>query len=269
MGKEFVEQEDKCISYSPSTVCLCLAQYVKDYIKEDEQQKSSINKVIRDAVLVDVINYLADISYADFVLYTVELYDDKKYDEEHNETIDGNSLLTVVANQYACYANQGICQSVLKNGFRNDCSEKFDDEIGITILLAFINYLAKRNEFDIRFTKEALYKRFQNIDRRVNMIRFKLFLKNTEKYTKLLLSGKSSHNIYEEIAKNGVLDHISTRGIYYDINGDKMYMHDKQLLDNELYALGYAFSKLKSEGAITGNPEDKIVRAKIKEMKKR
>ena len=60
MGKEFVEyqSENGRIPYSASTLCFCLTQYAKDYISDERKLTSKIDSKVRDAVIVDAINFL-------------------------------------------------------------------------------------------------------------------------------------------------------------------------------------------------------------------
>lgn len=160
MGKEFVEytSENGRVPYSASQICVCLTQYAKDYILENCKSISDIDKKVRDAVLVDAINYLGFKGGCDFALYTQDLYDV----EEHEKEVDTQSLLTVISNHYAYYMfNQDIAESVLRHNYMNECTEKFDANDGIIVLLDFINYIAKRNDYDKKFTNEELYEKFK------------------------------------------------------------------------------------------------------------
>ena len=138
MGKEFVEynSENGRVPYSASQICFCLTQYAKDYISENRKFIINIDKKVRDAVLVDAINYLGSRGCCDFGLYTKDLYDDKRHEEE----VDAQSLLTVISNHYAYYMfNRGIVESVLRSSHMNECTEEFSANEGAIVLLDFIN----------------------------------------------------------------------------------------------------------------------------------
>ena len=99
MGKEFVEYNEKTLHCSTSTVCYCLTNYVKDYIKNDNEKIANIDTKIRDAVLVDAINYLGSQAWCDFGLYTCDLYDNRK----HDAYVEPQALLSAITNYYANY----------------------------------------------------------------------------------------------------------------------------------------------------------------------
>lgn len=266
MGKEFVEykREDGIIPYNIQTLCLCLTQYAKDYIKKNDNQNIA-NIDVRDAVIVDAINYLGLQSWCDFALYTKDLYDNKK----HEEGVDGQCLLTVLINYFACYINSGISSSVLRNNHMNNVKEKFDDLNGELVIVDFMNYIASINEFDRIFTVDELNMRFATLEYKKGLNELKKFLEMTKKYNESLLNGKNMHNIFCRLAEEKGLSHISRRGKFYNENGKEMHIWDKEPIDNELYAMGYAFAKLKFENAIDGKIEDKIIRDKVREMKRK
>jgi hypothetical protein len=266
MGKEFIEyqREDGKIPYGAPTLCFCLTQYAKDYIKEKDKS-NIINVDVRDAVIVDAINYLGVQGWCDFALYTQDLYDDKKHEKE----VDGQCLLTVLINHFAWYINSGISESVLRNNHMNNVEEKFDDLNGALVIVDFINYIAKRNEFDRTFSIGELNGRYATFAYKKDLSQLKEFLEGTNKYNEALLIGLNMHDIFCELAEEEGLAHISRRGKYYNENGQTMHIWDTELIDKELYVMGYAFTKLKAEDAISGKIEDKIVRDKVREMKRR
>ena len=59
MGKEFVEykSENGRFHFGASTLCCCLTQYAKEYITVNRTYTRNVKSVVRDAVLVDLINY--------------------------------------------------------------------------------------------------------------------------------------------------------------------------------------------------------------------
>lgn len=170
MRKEFVEyhNENGTIPYSASTICFCLTQYAKDYIKENRKIISKVDTKVRDAVLVDAINYLGVQGWCIFALYTHDLYDEIR----HDEVVDPQCLLSAIPNHYANYIfSEGASVSVLRNNHMNKCVEPFNENDGALVLVDFINYIAQRNDFDRTFTIQELYERAQNQQHNIKMKR--------------------------------------------------------------------------------------------------
>jgi len=278
MGKEFVEyqSENGRIPYSASTLCFCLTQYAREYIASKrkfisrEDTKAREELIVRDAVLVDFINYLGMKGGISFALYTRDLYDNR-IDDEY---VDPQCILTAVPNHLACYIfNEDIVELVLGNNYMNNCTEKFDVNYGIEVLLDFINYIAKRNEYDRTFTIKDLYEKAQKQNYKSDLNQLKSFLSNTSIYIERLKNGENIDSIFNEIAKEHNLKYISKRGIYHYTDGIKefygqsqMFSDDKYAVEKEIYALAYAYGKLQLDKKT--KPQTEIIRKKIREMKK-
>ena len=58
--KEFVEYDNgrNTVPYGATSICFCLTDYAKKYIIEDRVITKGVNDDVRDAVVVDAINYL-------------------------------------------------------------------------------------------------------------------------------------------------------------------------------------------------------------------
>jgi hypothetical protein len=271
MGKEFVEyhREDGRIPYSASTLCFCLTQYVKDYIATERKIISKIDKKIRDAVLVDAINYLGMNGGIDFALHTQNLHDDRI----EKEYVDPQCILTVLFNHYSSYIfNEGIVESVLRNNHMNECRKEFDVNEGIIVLLDFINYIADRNEYDRKFTIKDLYEKAQkqNHDKELNEL--KSFLERVNGYSERLNNGENIDSIFSEVAKQYDLKNISEKGIYYytdkikkRLGRSQMFSWDKNAVEKEIYAIAYAYGK--STLNTKQKPQTEIIRKKLREMK--
>lgn len=271
MGKEFVEyqSENGRIPYSASHLCFCLTQYAKDYILENRKIISDIDKKVTDAVLVDAINYLGLSGGCDFALYTQDLYDAKK----HGEEVDAQCLLTTIVNHYAYYMfNEGIVESVLRNNHMNDCTEQFDANDGAIVLLDFINYIAKRNDYDRKFTIGELYEKFKVQKHNCELNQLKGFLELTGQYNEELASGKSIDAIFTSMSHKHDLKYVAEDGTYHytdvirnRIGQSEMYSWDAQEVDEEIYAMAYAYAKMKSDE----QSQVQVIDKKILEMKKR
>ena len=175
MGKEFIEyhSENGRIPYYISTLCFCLTQYAKEYVASERKLISKINTKVRDAVLVDAINYLGMNGGINFALYTRDLYDDRIEDAY----VDPQCILTAVPNHYATYIfNEGIVESVLRNNHMNECTEEFSFDDGAAVLLDFINYIAEKNGYCRKFTIVELYERFETHQKEKDLKKLKQFL---------------------------------------------------------------------------------------------
>ena len=66
MGKDFIEYNDKVIEYDGYSICEVVAQYAKDYIQYDNDFIYDVDNEVRDAVLVNIVNYLSSINKSHF-----------------------------------------------------------------------------------------------------------------------------------------------------------------------------------------------------------
>ena len=271
MSKEYRNyyNKDSRIPYSASHICFCLTQYAKDYILENRKNIINIDKDVRDAVLVDAINYLGSRGCCDFALYTKDLYDKKK----HKEEVEAQSLLIVISNHYAYYMfKRGIVESVLRSKHMNNCTKEFDANDGAMVLLDFINYIAKRNGYDKKFTIKELYDKYKIQKYNCEMYELKKFLELTGEYNKKLLDGQNIDDIFSSMAQSHNLKYVGGDGTYHytDIIRDRvgqseMYFWDAKEVDDEIYAMSYAYSKL----GIDELSKTPVISKKILEMKKR
>ena len=253
MGKEFIDYQEKTLHCSTSTVCYCLTNYAKDYIKNDNEKIVNIDTKIRDAVLVDAINYLGSQAWCDFGLYTCDLYDNRKRDAY----VEPQALLSAITNYYANYIfDEGITKSVLRNNHMNEVKKEFDANNGAIVLLDFINYIAKINDFDRTFTMKDLYDKYLKLHHKMELKELKRFLELSGNYTQRLQNGETVDNILDTIKeKNGVS------------SLEKVSSWQKVLIDDELYVLTYAYAKLDDETKL--ETDNEVINAKIKEMSKR
>lgn len=271
MGKEFIEyySENGRIPYSASTVCHCITKYAKEYINSERKLTSNIDKKVRDAVLVDFVNYLGRICGLDFALYTIDLHEEINEDEY----VEPRCILTAIPNHCAYYIfNEDIVESVLRNKHMNECTKEFDANDGVVVLLDFINYIAERNEYDRRFTVREFYEKVQKQNYNRNLKELKAFLTLTSTYGTRLNNGEDIDTIFNEIAEKYGLKYISRRGIYYYTDEfKKMFGQAKMLpghvnnIEKNIYAMAYAYDK----SNLNNKPKTEIIRKKVKEMKTR
>lgn len=261
MGKEFVEYDgnDGRISYSVApTLCFCLTQHARNYIAQNRKIIANIDKNVRDAVLVDAINYLGLCGCCDFALYTHDLYSDRV----EKEKTDGQYLLNVVQNYYATYIFQyGMVESVLRNNHMNDCTEKFDANDGSIVLVDFINYLAQVYGYDRTFTIKDLYEKFKVLEYKDDIRKLNDFLEKAFKYSEKLADGESINKIFSDMAKEHNLINITENKLR------KMHPWIREEVEEEIYAMSYAYGKMFND--VKETPQIKIINKKIREMKKR
>ncbi len=170
MGKKSFEElivgSNERIPYSVGTVCFCMTQYAKDYAKSKQNSEAIISKEVRDAVVVDSINYVGLSCGMDFALYTCDLYDDKK----HDESVEPNTLLTVMLNHYSQYIAHDVPASITRNNHMNELQE--EQEVSsvdcIATLVDFMNHIASINNIEKTFTAEELIQRKQVLEERAN-----------------------------------------------------------------------------------------------------
>lgn len=234
---------------------------------------ANIDKNVRDAVLVDAINYLGTFGGCDFALYTKDLYSGRVDDEQ----VDAQCLLTTVQNFYATYIFQhGMVESVLRNNHMNDCTNEFDANDGAIVIVDFINYLAQVNGYDRKFKIKDLYEKFKIQDHNAEMNRLKEFLEKTSKYSERLANGERIDNIFIEMAGKHNLYSISEDEIYYRTDIDEenevvelkeMHPWTKQEIEEEIYAMTYAYGKMFND--VEEQPQIEIINQKLLEMKKR
>lgn len=273
MGKEFIEysSENGRIPYLAGKLCCCLTQYVRDYISSNRKIIENIDRDVRDAVLVDAINYLGLQGGCDFALYTIDLYSGKVDDEQ----VDAQMLLTTVQNFYANYIFQyGMVESVLRNKHMNNCRAKFDVNDGVIVIVDFINYLAQVNDYDRKFTVEDLYKKFKIQEYKADMFRLRKFLEKTSEYNEMLASGETIDSIFKKdvIAKNFKKELKYGKYYYTNLigeNGDysRLDSWSKKEVEEKIYAMAYAYGKMNSD--VKEKPQTEIINKKLLEMKKR
>lgn len=262
MGKEFTEYQKGTIPYNATTLCFCLTNYAKDYIKEKRNVFANVKEHVRNAVLVDSINYLGSIGGAIFGLYTKDLYTNKCLGEE----VDAECLLTVLKNHYAKYIFEyGIIESVLRNSPMNECTKEFDVNDGAKVLVDFINYIAEVNGYDRKFTIRELYDVNKNQVYKLEMAELKEFLQKSSDYCERIVCGADIESIYISILYEYNVEKITKDGEYYSFDQtEETRSWVKRKIEESIYALAYAYEKMNNTNEQT---KIDILDAKIMEMK--
>lgn len=266
MGKEFIEYHSDNVKKPKLeyTVCSCLTNYAIDYVAENRSAISNIDKKVRDAVLVDSINYLGVRCGYDYGMNTEDLYNTKM----RIEKLGTQYVLTTMQNFYAIYIFQyGMVESVLENNIMTNCTDKFDANDGATVLVDFINYIAQVNDYDRKFTIKDLYEKFKIQEHKNEMNRLKDFIEKSSEYRERLVDGENIDDIFTDMAIKHNLSSISDDGKYIYTDLDKMYPWSNREIEEEIYAMAYAYEKMPSD--IKEQSQTEIINKKILEMKKR
>lgn len=251
-----------------SDECKAMINYAKMYIKEDRKLISNIDKNVRDAVLIDSINYFGLINGYDCLFNIDSLYDSKKY----SVNVDINDLLNNIMKVYSNYMfEEGVVDSVLLNSDTNQL--EFNEQDGILVLIDFINYISKINNLDRVFTLKELKEKHQEQKHIKEMEELKNFLKKAYEYYDRLYEDGTIEEIYEEICTKYELKNISSTGSYNytDEASEKygrtqIYPWKKLEVEKELYAMGYAYFKM--YGVNKHSLKIIPIKQKINEMRK-
>ena len=103
-----------------------------------------------------------------------------------------------------------------------------------------------------------------------DMFMLKHFLMLTSYFSAKLNNGETIDDIFSETAKKYHLGYISKRNVYYYtdyFSGHKIPEFIKHNLEEEIYAMAYAYAKLNQNSK--EKPQTYIIRKKIREMKKK
>ena len=270
MGKEFIDYDSSNgrIPYNASTICFCLTQYARNYIKEKRELTKDIDTKLIDAILVDAINYMGRVGWCDFALCTKDLHTNR-YEEDY---VDPQALITVLKNHLANYLfKEDIVKSIHINRHLNEVKKAFDPNDGAKIIIDFINYITKVNNYDRTFTIKELHNIYKEQKHNSELEELKRFLEKTGDYTIRILYGESVNDILKEI--------LNEYNCYYYPKTKKYYREDPynigkltevdnwdtEEINEKLYALTYAYVK----GNFKDKMKNSILDDKIKEMKKR
>ena len=142
MKKKFIEYTGEKNNFKTITLCNCLINYAKEYIQETN---INVTKEVRDAILVDFINYLGVQGWIDLALYTKGLYDGRIREGK----IEPNILITNLLNHGSYYLfKYNPTESIIRNNYMNECKEKVSLNECKKVVVDFINYIAKVNNID-------------------------------------------------------------------------------------------------------------------------
>ena len=271
MGKTFIEYNDKVIEYDGHTICEVIAQYAKDYVKMDSDFDMifDIDCDVRDAVLINMVNYLSSVNKSHFHFNKRELYNNKKATKKK---VDGQTILSVLFNHLSVHLfNDNLVNSVMLDGRRHDCHVPFDVDDGRKVIIEFVNYVSERNGFDRTFTLDDFYAKYKELSYKYEMDKLKVFLYKVNDYTNKLVKGENIDDIYKRLLNSYDLKYISKSGNYYfnDETADKKFrecMNQTEIkeINKELYPLLYAYEKYKDNCKHTDN---ETIKKRIKEMK--
>lgn len=270
MGKVFVEYNDVAMPYSAHSICEVVAQYAKDYVQMDNEEIYDVDIDVRDAVLVNMINYLSSVNKSHFYFKLRDLY----RNSVTKEKVDGQTLLSVLFNHLSVHIfNDDLVQSVLLDARRHNCHVGFDVNDGVKVIIDFVNYVSERNDFDRKFDVDDFYNKYKELSYKNEMNKLKVFLYKVNDYANKFSKGMNIDEIYRDLLRANNLKYISRTGNYYftDNMQEQLYREcmnstERKEFNKELYPLLYAYEKYKDNCKHT---ENKTIKKKIKEMKKR
>lgn len=273
MGKTFIEYSDRITEYDGLSICEVIAQYAKDYVKfvSDMDTIFDIDCDVRDAVLINMVNYLSSVNKSHFYFNKKVLYNNKKFTKKK---VDGQTILSVLFNHLSVHLfNDNLVNSVMLDGRRHDCHVPFDVDDGRDILIDFVNYVSERNGFDRYFTIDDFYNKYKELSYKHEMKQLKVFLYKVNDYTNRLAKGENIDDIYKKLLNSYDLKYICKSGNYYFTDEKKkkqfrecMNQTEIKEINNELYPLFYAYEKYKDNCKHTDN---ETIKKRIKDMKVR
>ena len=248
MKSEFIEYEGKTIPYKASDICFCLSDFARKYILKERSCIKNIDVDVRDAILVDLINYLGMIGYIDFALYSKDLYDK---DKTHCY-VEPQCLMSAIyknLSYYLFYKNPG--NSIKLNNHMNCCKGEVNfNEISL-VVLDFINYLFEVNGYDRVLSLFEMKCYADQIAYNIDMNKLKDFLISTDEYSNLLVNGEDIVKLYRSVSKQYKLNYIDQNDVYHyvpnvanKVGRSEMYSWDLAIVKEKLYSMMYAYGKI-------------------------
>ena len=236
MNKEFIisKKENKQIPYTFSTLCNCLKEYAKNYVKNGNSLTKNIAINIRDNILIDSINYIATQACCDISLGTKELY----YKGNANEYMLSNNIIKVLETFYAEYIfDDGNC---LEN--------ELEPPI---VIIDFINYILKISNKDRIVTISELYEIYRHEKHKKELSQLKDFIELTDKYRNMLINGENVNSLLTDIKDKHQISYIDEIGAYHyndrmqrKINVTEVPTWKIKEINRDIYGLAYAYSKM-------------------------
>ena len=204
MSEVFKREPIREMSYTEAvSICFCLSTYASNYIKEERTNIEDINNNVRDAVVVDAINYIGRQYGFEFGLPTQYLYSGIDDDEK----VDNIRLLNVMLDKFEKYLlEENIEESILEHQDLNNCKFGLEEENAKIVLFDFMDYVSNINGYDIQEDLEIINKK---------MIKEKYHDKDSiVKILQRLESGETPEEIYEQFLEELAIAIIS----YYDVS---------------------------------------------------
>lgn len=248
MKKEFVEYEGKTIPYRASEICFCLSDYAKSYILENRNVIKNIDNDVRDAVLVDLINYLGMIGCIDFGIYSKDLYE--KQDKQY--FVDSQCLISGIyknLSYYLYYTNPS--NSIKLNNHMNKCKREVSFEEISFIVSDFLNYLFEVNDYERVLSLFEMKNIADEMKHNIEMNKLREFLISTEEFNDVLLKGENIVKLYRNVSSQNKLNYIDKNGVYHYIPSvakklgrSEMFSWDIVPVKEKLYSMMYAYGKI-------------------------
>ena len=242
---------DNCLIQNIYMNAISLDNFNYGYFEEEyhpskyifEKYNSKIlKKLLRGHVLNEVFFKARNGGFNGYCDYHIDNYDSlwklKEY-ELYGKDFVFQLFLTRLTNLFANYIFGGEANSFIKSLENED--EKIDINDCASILLDFMNFIAKSRDWHTVFTINDLYEEYSNQKHKAEMKKLKKFINLANYYKKRLSKGEKLDSILSDV--------LQKNNIYITKVFDKLDLKslsnegDKKILDNELYALAYAYAK--------------------------
>ena len=193
-----------------TSICFCLTQYAKNYLKKEQANELGVKSTLRNAILVDAINYVGLKNGFEFGLDINYLLSN----ETDNDIIDSKLLLNVILKEFGNYlGNENIETSIIEHQAFTNYKFGFDSIAGEEVLFDFIRYIAMENDYDIEnelgcLKRQLMRKKYHDQDK---ICDYQMRLENKsldeifeEELHAMILAFLNSDNNIDEI-ENGML----------------------------------------------------------------
>ena len=257
MKEEFIisKKGNVKITYTAFTLCNCLRQSIKNYLKNENNLTKNINPEVRDNILAGSINYIGIETCCDICVNPKELH----IEGINDEFIFSKNIMEVIEKFYAEYV------------FEENKHSKNIIEI-LLVVTDFLNYISKISNYAKIITTKKLFEIYKKQKHQNELSQLKHFIESTDTYRSRLINGEDINSILMDIKDKHQISYDSEDGVYH--YNDKMQRKagativptwKAKEIDADICGLSYAYAK------INGNELSQIkeIDKNILEMKRK
>ena len=195
-----------------------------------------------------------------------------------------DDLVTLEVSKFVDYLAKAVGIDIPISSYNDNqtCEIKVDDEVisqvlynmipmytkgdkdKMIFLTGLLNYISKR-----KYTSKELGDRYEEIDHEKQLHDLKRFLGRTSKYSAMFKEGMTLEEVYAKYSRgygftddNGIF-HYDIKYVY-DTEETEMLPHVQEDLNEEFYAMAYAYAK---SGRVDTMPE--VIEERVEEMRTR